>query len=107
MAISAQLPSEAQLARAAALLNAGKRTAILAGQGALGASEKLAEVAERLGAPVAKALLGKGALPDDSPFSAGVGRADLRISCPLHGARRQWFESPQGYRDVSPLEWSL
>lgn len=71
MAKSAQLPSEAQLARAASILNAGKKTVILAGQGALGANEKLAEVAERLGAPVAKALLGKGALPDDSPYSTG------------------------------------
>jgi pyruvate dehydrogenase (quinone) len=71
MAVSAQLPSEAQLARAASILNAGKKTAILAGQGALGASERLAAVAERLGAPVAKALLGKGAVPDDSPYSTG------------------------------------
>jgi pyruvate dehydrogenase (quinone) len=71
MATSARLPSEAQLARAAALLNAGKKTAILAGQGALSAGDKLAEVAERLGAPVTKALLGKGALPDDSPYSTG------------------------------------
>jgi pyruvate dehydrogenase (quinone) len=71
MAVSAQLPSDAQLARAASLLNAGQKTAILAGQGALGAGEKLAAAAERLGAPVAKALLGKGALPDDSPYSTG------------------------------------
>src|SRR5262249_6093819 len=71
MAISAQLPSEAQLARAASILNAGTKTAILAGQGALGAGAKLAAVAERLGAPVIKALLGKGTLPDDSPYSTG------------------------------------
>jgi pyruvate dehydrogenase (quinone) len=71
MAVSAQLPGEAQLERAASILNAGKKMAILAGQGALGAGQKLAAVAERLGAPVAKALLGKGALPDDSPYSTG------------------------------------
>ncbi|MGE0714687.1 MAG: thiamine pyrophosphate-dependent enzyme [Alphaproteobacteria bacterium] len=71
MAVSAQLPSEEQLSRAAAILNAGKRTAILAGQGALGARAQLMAVAERLGAPVAKPLLGKGALPDDSPYSTG------------------------------------
>lgn len=71
MAVSAQLPSEAQLERAAAVLNASKKTAILAGQGALGATERLAAVADRLGAPVVKALLGKGALPDDSPYSTG------------------------------------
>ena len=44
---------------------------ILAGQGALGASAELTAVAERLGAPVVKALLGKGALPDDSPYATG------------------------------------
>ncbi|MDY0884414.1 thiamine pyrophosphate-dependent enzyme [Dongia soli] len=71
MAVSAQLPSNAQLARAAALLNAGKRTAILAGQGAIGAADQLAALAERLGAPVIKALLGKASLGDDSPYSTG------------------------------------
>ncbi|MGK9164870.1 pyruvate oxidase [Inquilinus limosus] len=71
MAVSAQMPSEDQLARAAAILNAGKKTAILAGRGALGTGEILATVAERLGAPVIKPLLGKGTLPDDSPYSTG------------------------------------
>jgi pyruvate dehydrogenase (quinone)/pyruvate oxidase len=71
MARSAQLPNEAQLAEAASLLNAGKKTAILAGQGALGCGQLLAEVAERLAAPVIKPLLGKAALPDDSPYSTG------------------------------------
>ncbi|MBO0734727.1 MAG: pyruvate oxidase, partial [Methylocapsa sp.] len=71
MAYSARLPSESQLERAASVLNSGKKTAILAGQGALGATRELAAMAERLGAPVVKALLGKGALPDDSPYSTG------------------------------------
>lgn len=71
MAVSARLPSEAELAKAAALLNAGTKTAILAGQGALGAADKIAAIAERLGAPVIKPLLGKGTLPDDSPYSTG------------------------------------
>src|SRR5579884_2290841 len=71
MAYSAQMPAEEQLARAAAILNSGSKTAILAGQGALGATRELAAAAEQLGAPVIKALLGKGALPDDSPYSAG------------------------------------
>ena len=66
-AVPARLPDEAELAQAAELLNAGRKTVILAGQGALGASAELTAVAERLGAPVVKALLGKGALPDDSP----------------------------------------
>ena len=71
MAVPARLPDEAELAQAAELLNAGRKTVILAGQGALGASAELTAVAERLGAPVVKALLGKGALPDDSPYSTG------------------------------------
>lgn len=71
MAYSAQMPAEEQLARAAAILNSGSKTAILAGQGALGATRELAAAAEQLGAPVIKALLGKGALPDDNPYSAG------------------------------------
>ncbi|ASY66979.1 Pyruvate oxidase [ubiquinone, cytochrome] (plasmid) [Sinorhizobium sojae CCBAU 05684] len=71
MAVSAQLPSDDQLARAASILNGGKKTAILAGQGALGAREEIAALAERLGAPVVKPLLGKAVLPDDSPYSTG------------------------------------
>ena len=65
------IPSEERLRQAAEILNGAKRPAILAGQGALKARKQLAEVAERLGAPVAKALLGKGALPDDHPCSTG------------------------------------
>ncbi len=70
-AMSARLPDEDQLARAAELLNAGRRTVILAGRGAIGAGDLLAKVADRLAAPVVKPLLGKGALPDDSPFTTG------------------------------------
>ena len=67
-------PDDDAIAAAAALLNAGERTLILAGQGALGASEALARTAERLAAPVAKALLGKAVLPDDHPHvTGGVG----------------------------------
>jgi pyruvate dehydrogenase (quinone) len=66
-----QMPSERQLARAAEVLNAGRKTAILAGRGALGAGGELQAVAERLGAPIVKPLLGKGAVPDDSPYSTG------------------------------------
>ncbi len=65
-------PVLAELQRAADLLNAGKRVAILAGQGALNAGPELEQVAERLAAPVAKALLGKAVLPDDSPFTTGT-----------------------------------
>src|SRR5581483_1111684 len=71
MALSARAPDERQLAQAVEILNGGKKTAILAGRGALGCGDTLAAVAERLGAPVIKPLLGKGALPDDSPYCAG------------------------------------
>ncbi len=66
------LPEERDLRDAAEILNRGERVAILAGSGALGASAELAEVAELLGAGVAKALLGKAVLPDDLPFVTGA-----------------------------------
>jgi pyruvate dehydrogenase (quinone) len=65
------VPGDADLQKAAAILNAGKKVAILAGAGALHASDELIEVADTLGAGVAKALLGKAALPDDLPFVTG------------------------------------
>ncbi|MGH2542728.1 MAG: thiamine pyrophosphate-binding protein, partial [Ardenticatenaceae bacterium] len=68
---SARLPTEDDLRQAANILNAGKKVAILAGRGALGATDELEQVAEMLGAPVVKALLGKAAVPDDSPFTTG------------------------------------
>ena len=75
------IPKEADLRRAADVLNAGEKVAILAGAGALGAGDALVRVAERLGAGVAKALLGKAALPDDLPFVTGtVGWLGTRAS---------------------------
>jgi pyruvate dehydrogenase (quinone) len=68
---TAGLPAEADLQRAADVLNAGQKVAILAGRGALHATEELEQVAERLGAPIIKALLGKAAVPDDSPYTTG------------------------------------
>jgi pyruvate dehydrogenase (quinone)/pyruvate decarboxylase len=65
-----------QLRAAADLLNSGARVAILAGQGALAARAEVTRVADLLSAPVAKALLGKAVLPDDSPFTTG-GIGDL------------------------------
>src|SRR3989442_256829 len=62
------LPQEGQLDHAAEILNQGKRVAILIGQGAADAADEVVETAELLGAGVAKALLGRGALPDDLPF---------------------------------------
>ncbi|MDX2205907.1 MAG: thiamine pyrophosphate-binding protein [Hyphomicrobiaceae bacterium] len=66
-----RLPSEDGIARAAEIINAGRRVAILAGQGALGARAELIETAEKLGAPVVKALLGKAVLPDAHPLTTG------------------------------------
>jgi pyruvate dehydrogenase (quinone) len=65
------LPPDRELRRAAEVLNAGERVAMLIGQGAIGASEEVANVADTLGAGVAKALLGKAALPDDLPYVTG------------------------------------
>jgi pyruvate dehydrogenase (quinone) len=64
-------PSGDQLRAAADVLNGGRKVAILVGQGALNARDEVTEVADRLGAPVAKALLGKAVLADDSPFTTG------------------------------------
>jgi pyruvate dehydrogenase (quinone) len=64
-------PPGDQLRAAADVLNSGRKVAILVGQGALNAREEVTEVADRLGAPVAKALLGKAVLADDSPFTTG------------------------------------
>jgi pyruvate dehydrogenase (quinone) len=68
---SARLPAEDELANAAELLNAGKKVAILAGRGALRATDELEQMADRLAAPIVKALLGKAAVPDDSPYTTG------------------------------------
>ena len=65
------LPPADQLRAAAEVLNSGQRVAILVGQGALNARAEVTEVADILGAPVAKALLGKAVLADDSPFTTG------------------------------------
>jgi pyruvate dehydrogenase (quinone) len=65
------IPPEPQLERAAQILNDGDKVAILIGQGAAGAADEVVEVAELLGAGVAKALLGKAVLPDDLPFVTG------------------------------------
>jgi pyruvate dehydrogenase (quinone) len=65
------LPDEARLREAAAILNRGTKIAILVGQGALGARDEVTQLAVRLKAPVAKALLGKGVIADDSPYTTG------------------------------------
>jgi pyruvate dehydrogenase (quinone) len=75
------VPSDSDLRAAADVLNAGKNVVILAGQGALRADDELEQVAEILGAPIVKALLGKAAVPDDSPYTTGgVGLLGTRPS---------------------------
>ncbi|WP_046869100.1 thiamine pyrophosphate-dependent enzyme [Microvirga massiliensis] len=71
MAEGAHVPTDDQLARAAAILNEGQKICILAGRGALHARAEVETVAERLGAPVVKPLLGKGVLPDEHPLTTG------------------------------------
>jgi pyruvate dehydrogenase (quinone) len=70
-AISGNVPPVADLQAAAKVLNDGKRIVILAGQGALHATDELLQLAELLGAPIIKPLLGKGCVPDDSPYTTG------------------------------------
>jgi pyruvate dehydrogenase (quinone) len=65
------LPAEEEIRRAAEILNAGEKVAMLVGQGAAGAQDEVIETAELLGAGVAKALLGRAVLPDDLPFVTG------------------------------------
>lgn len=67
----ARLPRQEDLESAAAILNEGKKIAILAGAGALDATPELETLAEKLGAPIIKSLLGKGGVPDDSPYTTG------------------------------------
>ena len=64
-------PALAQLHLAADLLNAGKRVAVLVGQGAMAARGEVEKLAETVAAPVAKALLGRAVIPDDSPYTTG------------------------------------
>jgi len=60
-----------EIERAAAILNASRRVVILAGQGALSAADEVTKAAELLGAPIVKALRGKGLVPDDHPLTTG------------------------------------
>jgi pyruvate dehydrogenase (quinone) len=76
------IPTDGELQRAAEVLNAGERVAMLVGAGALHATQEIIEVADTLGAGVAKALLGKAAVPDELPFVTG--------SIGLLGTRPSW-----------------
>jgi pyruvate dehydrogenase (quinone) len=76
------VPADDELQKAAQILNEGEKVAMLVGQGALGATDEVIDVAQLLGAGVAKALLGKAVLPDDLPFVTG--------SIGLLGTRPSW-----------------
>jgi pyruvate dehydrogenase (quinone) len=65
------LPPRDELQRAADVINAGSRVAILAGRGCLTARDELLQLAEKTGAPIIKALLGKAVVPDDHPLTTG------------------------------------
>jgi len=65
------LPDKKLIEDAAYILNSGERVVILAGQGALGAEDELVSVAQKLGAPIVKALLGKAVVPDYNSYSIG------------------------------------
>jgi pyruvate dehydrogenase (quinone) len=78
------VPAEADLHKAADVLNASEKVAILVGAGAVHAVDEVIAVAEKLGGGVAKALLGKSALPDDLPFVTGaIGLLGTRPSSDL------------------------
>jgi pyruvate dehydrogenase (quinone) len=76
------MPPDSEIRRAAEILNEGEKVAMLVGQGALGATDEVIETADILGAGIAKALLGKAAVPDDLSFVTG--------SIGLLGTRPSW-----------------
>lgn len=76
------IPKEEDLKRAADILNEGKKVAMLVGAGALNATDEVIQTAERLGAGIAKALLGRNAVPDELPYVTG--------SIGLLGTRPSW-----------------
>ena len=82
-----RIPQASQLQQAADILNGGEKVAILVGQGALDATDEVIAVADTLGAGIAKALLGKAAVPDDVPYCTG--------SIGLLGTKPSW-EMMQG-----------
>ncbi len=69
--ISPVLPSDQELRQAADIINAGKKVAILAGRGCLGARAEVTALAEKTAGVIIKPLLGKAVVPDDSPYTTG------------------------------------
>ena len=69
--VAETIPSHRLIEKAAEIINAGSRIVLLVGQGALESGEEVLAIAEKLGAPVVKALLGKAVIPDDNPYTTG------------------------------------
>ncbi len=65
------IPDRSLLEKTAKILDSGERIVMLVGQGCLGAEDEVIAVAEKLGAPIVKALLGKAVVPDDNPYCLG------------------------------------
>src|SRR5438445_9545674 len=65
------LPPDSLLHVAAEMINAGTKVAILVGQGCLNARDEVLALAEKVGGPIIKALLGKAVVPDESPYTTG------------------------------------
>ena len=84
----AQLPDAQLLQKAADVLNAGQKVAILVGAGAKDATDEVIAVADRLQAGAAKALLGKSVLPDDLPWVTGSLPARHRTQLEPHAGLR-------------------
>ncbi|MEX3958657.1 thiamine pyrophosphate-requiring protein [Trinickia sp. EG282A] len=101
------VPQPAELARAADVLNAGSRVAILVGAGALHATDEVIAVAEKLGAGVAKALLGKAVVPDEYPWVTGsIGLLGTKPSWELMTSCDTFFMIGSGfpYSEFLPKE---
>jgi pyruvate dehydrogenase (quinone) len=101
------VPQPAELARAADVLNAGSRVAMLVGAGALHATDEVIAVAEKLGAGVAKALLGKAAVPDEYPWVTGsIGLLGTKPSWELMTSCDTFFMIGSGfpYSEFLPKE---
>jgi pyruvate dehydrogenase (quinone) len=71
LATTSPVPPGEALQAAAEVINAGKKVTVLVGRGALGCRAEVEQLADKVGGPVVKALLGKGVVPDDSPYTTG------------------------------------
>lgn len=110
-------PAAEQLRLAADVLNSSQRVAILAGQGTLSARAELEHIADLLGAPVAKALLGSTVISDNSPFSTGkighlgtepfalLGPATVAFGIPIYEFSREERTAPEKLMRSKKVLW--